>query len=321
MKRNICWIVLLLVLAGCSSPPPVPYVAPTLSFTLSLPDYADMSEKNSEMQDALMQRGLVLDRFGRIVPLDVGSCGYPIATRATSRTEVEHNQASSFGYTLITLKKQGGDYFFFPNDSQPQALESLSLSFERNLFDLTSIDNMTFTQDWVSHFAYLNQTLLLSGEQHNLLKKKHLPFAPRNILIATGQRASTVGELSMQFVDAIDMPRYLVLTQGDVLRSCQALTQGTMISVPTEGYSRESAKSQVKLVSLLPVDADFNQLKRQQSLLSSGRYLTYKGDVATLIDRCSTSQGKSNQALCESKADDATTREKKVIVFGGKHGA
>ncbi|MEX3071256.1 hypothetical protein AB3Y13_05510 [Vibrio alginolyticus] len=273
------------------------------------------------MQDALVQRGLVLDRFGRIVPLDAGSCVYPIATRATSLIEVEHNQVSSLGYTLITLKKQGGYYFFFFNENQEQLIEFSSFSFERNLFDLTSIDKETLARDWTAHFAYLNQKLLLTGEQHNLLKKKHLPFTPRNILIATGQRASTVSELSMQFVDAIDMPRYLVLSQGDVLRSCQALTQGTIISTPTELYSRESVKSQVKLVSLLPADADFNQLKQQQSLLSTGRYLTYRGDIATLIDRCLAGQGQSNQALCHSKADDSSTRKKKVIVFGGKHGA
>lgn len=321
MKRNICWIVLLLVLVGCSSPPPVPYVAPTLSFTLNLPDYADRSVKNSKLQDALVQRGLVLDRFGRIVPLDAGSCGYPIATRTTLLKELEQKQSSLFDYTLVTLKKQGDDYFFFPNDSRPLTLESLSLSFDGALFDLTSIDKGALVRDWATHFAYLDQTLLVTGDQHKLLKKKHLPFGPRDILIVTGQRASTVGELSMQFVDAIDTPRFLVLTHGDVLRSCQALTQGTMISTPTEPYSRESIKSQVKLVSLLPADADFNQLKQQQSLLSSGRYLTYRGDIATLIDRCSAGQGQSNQALCHSKADDSRARTKKVIVFGGKHGA
>ncbi|WP_221069175.1 hypothetical protein [Vibrio alfacsensis] len=321
MKRNICWIVLLLVLAGCSSPPPIPYEAPTLSFTLNLPDYADESVKNSELQDALVQRGLVLDRFGRIVPLDEGSCLYPIATRTALLKELEQYQSSSFGYTLVSLKKQGDDYFFFPNDSRSQTLESLTVSFDSVLFDLTSIDKGTLVRDWATHFAYLDQTLLVTGEQHKLLKKKHLSFASRNILIATGQRASSVGELSMQFVDAVDMPRALVLSQGDVLRSCQALTQGTMISVPTERYSRESAKSQVKLVSLLPADADFNQLKQQQSLLSTGRYLTYRGDIAILIDRCSAGQGQSNQALCHSKADDSSARKKKVIVFGGKHGA
>ncbi|CAE6948713.1 hypothetical protein ACOMICROBIO_GDFFDHBD_03501 [Vibrio sp. B1REV9] len=321
MKRNICWIVLLLVLAGCSSPPPIPYEAPTLSFTLNLPDYADESVKNSELQDALVQRGLVLDRFGRIVPLDEGSCLYPIATRTALLKELEQYQSSSFGYTLVSLKKQGDDYFFFPNDSRSQTLESLTLSFDSVLFDLTSIDKGTLVRDWTTHFAYLDQTLLVTGEQHKLLKKKHLSFALRNILIVTGQRASTVGELSMQFVDAIDTTRFLVLTHGDVLRSCQALTQGTMISTPTEPYSRESIKSQVKLVSLLPADADFNQLKQQQSLLSTGRYLTYRGDIATLIDRCSAGQGQSNQALCHSKADDSSARKKKVIVFGGKHGA
>ncbi len=321
MKRKIYWITLLLVLTGCSSPPPVPYVAPTLSFTLSLPNHADRSVKNSELQDALMQRGLVLDRLGRIVPLDAGSCGYPIGTRAVSVTEVEQSQYSSFGYIFITLKKQGDEYFFFPNDSQPQDLKLMGFSYDSALFDLTSIDKRTLVRDWATHFADLDQTLLVTGEQHEFLKKKHLPFATRNILIATGQRASSMGKLSMQFVDAVDMPRFLVLSQGDVLRSCQALTQGTMISVPSERYSRESARSQVKLVSLLPVDADFNQLKQQRSLLSSGRYLTYRGDIAPLIDRCSAGQGQSNQALCHSKADDSSAREKKVIVFGGKHGA
>ena len=314
MKRYAYWAGFLLLLAGCTTPPKQ-YVAPSIVSSLTrLPVYADLSNQQRNVQDMLIKRGLILDNQGMIAPLDTGSCGYPLVTRIKSNSL--RQQALPFQYKLVSLQKQDGEYVFIPGDDEPQILAVLNQEPGSYLYDLTAINPIVLVLDWKRNFSQLRNPVLLTKPQSKLFVSS--PIQSRNIFIATHNNTAQ----HIQYLRSKDKSRTLVLTNVDALRTCQALGQTSMIGLPLTQDTRSALTSTVALLSLLPTDADFNQVEKQRVLISRGRYLTFTGKTAILVDRCSTVNGTNNDFRCRDSADDRRRKQAQdVIIFGGQHGS
>ncbi|MGX9459718.1 hypothetical protein ACWXWU_00565 [Shewanella sp. A14] len=315
-------------LFGCSSTK-TPVVKYTPNNSLSfLPAHADKQAPLLATQLAYLDRGLTLDRQGRLMPANAADCGVDIYLDIRGITTIEQltvlYSPLYSGLSFNVLMNNGQLYI---DASKPysgvlakQLLTWTEFSFALNKADAYVIDLSANQQldDVLQAKIFLEKNLKARAIIFKVLPH-HVNKIPVNITDNQQAIAVVTAEAGLNqpyakvlenVVDNISVIHYSaesysndysekatgVEVNDNLLLSCRRFAHFISDPISSKGKFNQSDSTE-DLIGLLPQDADFVDLSQQRQQLKQGRYITLNGDRKLL------SQAKKSTKSTFSRCD------------------
>lgn len=348
----ICFI--LVFLSSCSSKPTTPkapyHVQNVHQF---LPEYASKIA-SEELQNALVNRGLVLDVFNRTVLVEPAECGVKLYWQYSSVLTEKVLLDLEYFYQGVELNVGYSQGRFFVIDQQAKRvpIESVLNNFKNynklgvyrfNISSLTNSKIVTAFTHFIEPMSYSLRTEFVVSHSVYQQLSEHLKSSRRYLVLTRQFNESYMDSVvtnstheSITSVTYRRKPKTLLFDhnfegltiQNHVLDACRLFS--------TRFMTIEKALPQVltkltasQAVEYLPSDANFDDLNRQVRLLKEGKYEKYTGVINVLAQKVKTSINGKNEcsnvdrtspdyAYCVDKVHTSKKAAKKQAIIIGK---
>ena len=310
---------------GCSSPQPDKRYVVQSTESL-LPKHANNFSARA-LQLAYLDRGLIIDQRGVIVPADLGDCLLDIYWLYTPASLVDApiNSYSPLytGIALYTRVTAGAIYLDQAKHKlrQPTLLQDAISSITAMLTpeDTLVIDahSLISLQSLVLVHELVRQTNLKGSVMYKVASNLHSEFSkqlqkneqaiawieerksdkasytinstkPSDGVISRHYHSTSNGTNRRAKLSAIEV-------EGDLLTHCRA--RNHFIGAPLRSAASLETYSDEELVLSLPSDANFSKLSKQRNLLEKGQYLASSGKINALSQG---SSANSDTSYCQT---------------------
>lgn len=322
LRQGVGVIAVAISLVACSSKPPKQYIAPTISTGIAMPANADLSDSNAALQKALNERQLYLTTEGEAAPYETSGCRSELLKRVSSPQGILPGEDPLYGGYLLPVQVIGQSVHYQNEAGRAVPLRALPNTQSALYLDFSGLGGSDLGGQWMAAIASLQANIVLSDGQWRALKKTGFAeVSPQRIFVKRAPllRRPEPANIGAEYLFNETLSQPLVAIGDNPLGMCQSLRDSVFISSSTLPYQQGRGYLPSQLVSMLPQNADFNQLDKQVELAKQGRYLTFWGKRAVLQDRCKT--GELGEEVC-GKGSSKTTRERSgaVVVIGGGQG-
>jgi len=362
--KVLTFSLLVTTLIGCSSTKPVVKYSPN-NAAFFLPQHADKQPDLLNKQLAYLDRGLVLDTQGRLMPANVNDCNIdmyfdisgiqsikslatqysPLYAGLSLNAVMQHEQLyiDITSHRSNTLKKQLITLATFQkNLNAIEHLDTLVIDLSGN----RTIDNLRTAKATIEkHFpAHTLIFKIPDTHYHQITAGTHKQHTLRPVTSTrTTQnvpyvRTFTTGKQPNQSISAIhytgssysqDYRAHAAAVEitDQLLSTCRQFANFISPVINREANNIETDED---IISLLPQDADFQQLAQQKKQLKKGTYLAYNGQVKSLtdrplltpqlqLDRCAMiDKQHQDYQLCVDSGYQAIKYQQRTVVIGKK---
>ena len=266
----------VLVVSGCAVDKRPETYSNAIAVSSAFPAHGSAKAQYAALQQALLQRNLLIADNGDVLPVMRGMCEADMLYRVTSSnlpTYIGQHQDVFTGFYLdVALVNSSWKVVSTDNDFTQFTSE----------FDLALLASVLTPRMMPSDEIYIRpQPGVTENELADLLAavQSLLPVKRTHLVVSSALSTSAAQDrmfFKLNYTANAELQAFAVST-SPVIACMQA---HNFVQPPSKKFiSNTKANDLPSVVNVLPSNADFSQLAKQQSLFTSGQYLTINGDV------------------------------------------